>query len=116
MAASDVLHRRGPEGLDVSEFDVVVIGSGGAGLAAALEARATGATVLLLEAGNRPGGSTALSSGVFYAGGTRQQRERGIADTAAAMFEYYMTFTQWTVEPFIARRYCENAAADLEWL
>src|SRR5947208_3165919 len=46
--------------------DLVVAGAGMAGLAAAAEARARGATVTILERGDRPGGSMLLSSGVVW--------------------------------------------------
>ena len=75
-----------------SDYDVIVIGGGGAGMCAAIEAFDAGARVALLEADAKLGGSTALSGGVYYAAGTSVQREAGIADdTADAMFEYYLT-------------------------
>ena len=46
--------------------DLVVAGAGMAGLVAAAEARARGAEVLLLEKGDRAGGSMLLSSGVIW--------------------------------------------------
>ena len=46
--------------------DLVVAGAGMAGLAAAAEARSHGAGVLLLEKGERPGGSMLLSSGMVW--------------------------------------------------
>ena len=64
-------------------YDVVVVGAGGAGLAAAIEARATGARVLLLEKNERPGGSTSWSIGSISSSQTPHQRKRGIADTPA---------------------------------
>jgi len=98
------------------DFDVVVVGAGGAGMAAAIEAADAGASVVVLEAGKRPGGSTALSGGVFYAAGTSVQAAAGIHDTAEAMYRYYMTFNQWNLEPWLIRRFCEEAAPTLEWL
>jgi fumarate reductase flavoprotein subunit len=98
------------------DFDVVIVGGGGAGLAAALEATGAGARVLLLEAGARPGGSTALSGGVFWAAGTSLQREAGIEDDAESQFAYYMTINQYKVEPALVRRYCEGSAPTFEWL
>ena len=61
-------------------FDVVVVGGGGAGLAAAIEARAAGARVALLEKNEKLGGSTAWSIGSVTATGTPHQLRRGIAD------------------------------------
>jgi fumarate reductase flavoprotein subunit len=60
-----------------------VVGAGGAGLAAAIEARATGARVLLLEKNERPGGSTSWSIGSISSSQTPHQRARGIVDTPA---------------------------------
>lgn len=101
---------------DDTDFDVIVVGGGGAGLSAALEATGAGARVLLLEAGKRPGGSTALSGGVFWAAGTSLQREAGIEDDAESQYAYYMTINQYKVEPALVRRYCEQSAPTFEWL
>jgi succinate dehydrogenase/fumarate reductase flavoprotein subunit len=46
------------------DFDVLVLGSGGAGLTAAIEASDAGASVLVAEAGPVIGGATRLSSGI----------------------------------------------------
>jgi fumarate reductase flavoprotein subunit len=73
--------------------------------------------VLIIEAADRAGGSTALSGGVFYAAGTAVQRARGIdGDTPDAMFQYYMTLNQYKLEPALVRRLCDEAPAALEWL
>lgn len=64
-------------------FDVVVIGAGGAGLAAAIEAREAGCSVVLLEKNPQPGGSTAWSIGSVSSSGTPHQRRRGIQDSPA---------------------------------
>lgn len=65
----------------MSGYDVIVVGGGGSGLAAAIEARATGARVLLLEKNASPGGSTAWSVGSVTATGTPHQQRKGIDDT-----------------------------------
>lgn len=96
--------------------DVLIIGGGGAGTAAAIAAAATGCSVTVLEAGPRPGGSTALSAGVFYAAGTSTQQEAGIDDDADRMFHYYMTLNQWNLEPGLIRTFCAESAPTLEWL
>lgn len=64
-------------------FDVIVVGAGGTGLAAALEARATGRRVILLEKNPALGGSTAWSVGSVTASDTPHQRRKGIADNPA---------------------------------
>jgi fumarate reductase flavoprotein subunit len=61
-------------------YDVIVVGAGGAGLAAAIEARPAGAKVLLVEKNAAPGGSTAWSVGSVTATGTPHQQRKGIAD------------------------------------
>ena len=82
------------------DYDVVVIGSGAAGLSAAVAAADSGASVIVLEADDKVGGSSRLSGGHFYAAGTSVQREAGILDdTPDDMFSYYMTLNQWNVEP-----------------
>ena len=64
-------------------FDVVVIGGGGSGLAAAIEARAAGASVVLLEKNDKLGGSTAWSIGSVSSTGTPHQKRAGIVDNPA---------------------------------
>lgn len=53
------------------EVDVVVVGYGGAGSAAAIEAKEAGAEVLLLEETKNPGGSTLACGGFIMMGGTK---------------------------------------------
>jgi fumarate reductase flavoprotein subunit len=100
-----------------NDYDVIVIGGGGAGMSAAIEAHDAGAHVLLVEAAARLGGSTALSGGVYYAADTSVQRAAGIHDdTADAMFEYAMTLNQWRLDPAIVRALADGAGPGVEWL
>ncbi len=66
-----------------AEYDVIVVGGGGSGLAAAIESRAAGASVLLLEKNPQLGGSTVWSIGSVTASQTPHQRRAGIADNPA---------------------------------
>ena len=61
------------------DADVIVVGSGGAGLAAALTASAAGARVLVLERTARFGGTTATSSGIVWVPGYAEPGERALA-------------------------------------
>ena len=97
------------------DYDVIVIGSGAAGLAAAVAAADEGASVLIVEGDKQVGGSSRLSGGHFYAAGTSVQEEAGvIGDTPDAMFEHYMTLNQWLVDPAVVRRYCDQSAPTFE--
>ena len=64
-------------------YDVVVVGGGGSGLAAAIEARAVGREVVLLEKNPQLGGSTAWSIGSVTASQTPHQARKGIVDNPA---------------------------------
>jgi fumarate reductase flavoprotein subunit len=63
-------------------FDLVVVGSGIAGHAAALTAAEAGLSVLMLEKTERLGGSSAMSGGWFAFTGTEEQAAEGVADSA----------------------------------
>lgn len=98
------------------EFDVVVIGAGGAGLAAAVSAAEQGASVIVFESEGEIGGSTQLSAGMFTAAGTSVQRGLGVEDTSERFFQHYMDLNQWMLKPGLVRSFCTEAAPTLEWL
>jgi len=95
--------------------DVIVVGQGGAGLCAALEARAHGATVLAIDRFGG-GGATAYSGGIFYAGDTRYQKEAGISDSKEEMYKYREIELETAIKPSTLRRYCDSNSADIDWL
>ncbi|MFA5523778.1 MAG: FAD-dependent oxidoreductase [Tissierellales bacterium] len=99
-----------------NDFDVIIIGGGGAGLAAGIMAREAGASVMVLEADTKLGGATAQSGGVMYACNTSIQKAQGIEDSPDAMFQYMMTLAGWDTYPANMRVLCEKSGETLEWL
>ena len=97
-------------------FDVVVVGFGGAGAAAAIEAADNGARVLALDL-SIGGGATRLSGGIVYAGGgTSVQKGAGVEDTVENMFNYIKQEAQGVVSDDTLRDFCEQSPGMIEWL
>ena len=61
--------------------DIVIVGSGAAGLSAALSARHHGADVLVLERADRFGGTTAVSGGVTWVPNNDRMSHWGVPDS-----------------------------------
>lgn len=98
------------------EADLVVVGLGGAGVAAALEGIENGLSTIALDL-YEGGGSTAANGGVYYAGGgTSIQQEAGVVDDAAHMEEYLRFEVGNVVDPETLRHFCETSAETFEWL
>jgi 3-oxo-5alpha-steroid 4-dehydrogenase len=95
--------------------DVVIVGFGGAGACAALEAKSRGADVLAIDRFSG-GGATSVSGGVYYGGGTKVQQEFGIADSAEELYKYLKLETQGVVKDETLRRFCRESSNNLAWL
>lgn len=100
----------------MNNWDVIVIGAGGAGLAAAISAAEQGARVVILESEKEIGGSTQLSAGMFTAANTSVQRALGVKDSAERFFQHYMDLNQWRLRPGLIKRFCDESGPTLEWL
>jgi 3-oxo-5alpha-steroid 4-dehydrogenase len=99
------------------EVDVLVVGLGAAGAAAALEASRTGAETLVLERAGGGGGTSAMSGGVLYlGGGTALQKECGFEDSAEEMFRYLMASCGESPDEEKMRLYCEGSVAHYDWV
>lgn len=100
-----------------SEFDVVVVGAGCAGVCAALGAAEGGAEVLVLERAGALGGTSAMSSGLLYlGGGTATQEACGFTDTVEDMVAFLLAACGPGVDEAKTRRYCEDSVAHHDWL
>ena len=117
MTTSDPIARiaTAPVAFD-TQVDVLVVGAGAAGLTAALAAADGGASVLLVERDASPSGSTALSSGLIPAPGTRWQRAANIDDSVALMVDDIMAKARGLTDRAYATRLVETAGPALEWL
>lgn len=99
------------------ETDVLVVGYGCAGAAAAFEAAATGAGVLVLDRMSGPGGASALSGGEIYlGGGTPIQRACGFDDDPAAMAAFLSAALGPGADLDKIARYSEDSVAHFHWL
>lgn len=96
--------------------DLVVVGSGAGGLAAALTAATHGLHVVVLEKTPWFGGTTALSEGMIWVPGGPGARERGIADDVARALDYLDAAVPGAAHCPRARAYCANAAAMLAFI
>lgn len=103
----------------VTESDVIVVGGGGAGLAAAWQAAQLGRTVILLEKNPATGGSTSWSVGSVTATDTPHQHRNGIKDSADAHFED-MALHAGALAPrdnlVLRRLLVDNTPGMLRWL
>jgi len=99
------------------ECDVLVVGLGAAGAAAAIDARAAGADVIVLERAAAGGGTSAVSGGVIYlGGGTALQHACGFEDSVEDMFNYLMASLGEGPDEARVRLYCEGSVAHFEWI
>jgi len=99
-----------------SDVDILVIGAGGCGLAAAIAGHDAGASVAVLEKQERPGGNSSLSTGSVPAAGSRFQREAGIDDDPERMVRDLMGIAKETDDLDLVRRLAGVSAETVEWL
>ncbi len=104
-----------PRDFDLS-VPVVIVGAGACGLTAALAARDAGAEVMVLERDERPSGSTALSSGLIPACGTRWQAAMGVSDPVDQFARDIQAKAKGEADPALVRAVAEASGPALEWL
>jgi hypothetical protein len=104
----------------MSEFDhtvdVLVVGSGGGGMTAALAADASGLDTLVVEKSPQFGGSTALSGGGIWVPGAPSQRKAGYVPDPDGVFEYLRQITGGLVSDARLRQYIDTAPVMMEFL
>ena len=70
------------------QYDLVVLGAGAGGMAAALVSAIEGMRTLVIEKSDQAGGTTAYSSGTVWIPNNAQQRQLGVTNDAVAALEY----------------------------
>jgi flavocytochrome c len=110
-AADDALPKKWDE-----TYDVVVIGSGFAGLAAAIEAKNAGAKeVVVLDKMPVHGGNSIINGGDFSAPGTKMQEANGVKDSAEIMLKDMLRAGAYLNHPELAKMVAYGARDAFEW-
>ena len=94
----------------------MVLGLGGAGAAAAIEAHAAGASVCVIEKSGRGGGSTFRSGQIIYmGGGTPLQKELGVEDTPEDFAAYVRASLGSSADPDLVQVYLDASLDLYDW-
>ena len=102
-----------PSDIDV---DCLIVGGGAAGLTAALAAHEAGATVLIAERETRLSGSTALSSGLIPAAGTRAQQAQRIDDSEDIFCADILHKNCDSADPIYVQQIVQQISKTIDWL
>ena len=97
----------------VVETDVLIVGSGAAGVTAAIEAREAGADVIVIDKSDHLGGAAAISGGGCCLVGTTLQAEKGIDDSVDLAFEDWLRYGEGSADEEWARFYLEQTNHEL---
>ncbi|WP_181779050.1 FAD-dependent oxidoreductase [Pseudonocardia pini] len=103
-------------GPDETTFDVVVVGAGLAGNAAALTAAEAGATVCLLEKGEAYGGTSVKAGGGLVFAGTDLQDEAGVRDDAEGLRTAIMDAGRGRSDPDTVEAYLDHQLDTYRWM
>lgn len=96
-------------------YDVVVAGTGAAGMSAALTAAQQGLKVLLLEKGHTTGGSSNYTEGLF-AVDSYLQKAAGIKVSGTAVLKEEVAYSKYKADSRIWRKYVDASADNVQWL
>lgn len=98
-----------------TDADVVVIGSGASGLAAALTAAEGGAKVIVFEKQRTPGGTSNFFEGIF-AVESDMQRENYVDYDRDQAFKSIMEYNHWRANPRLVRAIVNESGETISWL
>ena len=97
-------------------FDVVVLGTGAAGLVAAVAASEAGASVGLFEKSDLIGGTSAMSGGVVWMPNNHHMRAAGLADSREDALAYLESLSLGHLDPELATAFVDEGPAAIRWV
>ena len=109
-------HAQSAEAKQNQDYDVIVVGCGCAGMAAAIEAADKGAKVAIFEKMSRPAGNTIFAGGHFNATNTYVQKQQNMKDTLDDFYKDMMIVSQQRGDQALTRQYCEMSGSAIQWL
>lgn len=115
IGAFSVAHAETTERKWDEAHDVIIIGSGFAGLAAAIEAKKAGADVVILEKMPTPGGNSIINGGILTATGCPQQKLHKIEDSVDLLEKDILVAGNYMNDPKKVRIIAEAALPNYEW-
>jgi succinate dehydrogenase/fumarate reductase flavoprotein subunit len=98
------------------QCDVIVLGSGAAGMTAALAAHESGARVRLIERFDRVGGTSAVSGGVIWVADNPRQRTAGMADSRAEALAYFRSLDHGDLRDEVLEAFVDRGPEALDFL
>lgn len=102
---------------ETESYDIVIIGAGGAGMAAALAAKETGVeSLVILEKEPSSGGNTQFSSSGMNASETKFQKAQGIEDSNELFAQETYVGGHNTGNMELITYMCDNSASAIDWL
>lgn len=98
------------------EYDIIIVGSGGAGMSAAIEAKDAGLNPVIFEKMPVVGGNTNKASSGMNASETKFQKEQGIDDSNDAFYEETLKGGHGTNDKELLRYFVDHSADAIDWL
>src|SRR5436305_14540820 len=92
----------------MEEFDVVVLGTGAAGLTAAITAHEHGATVGVFEKADEVGGTSAWSGGMVWLPLHPHMADSGVTDSRDEVLRYLDSLSLGTIDPALAATFVDT--------
>ncbi len=102
--------------MKTTQYQIIIVGAGSAGMCCAIRAAERGLHVLVIEKDTFVGGTLHLTAGHLSAGGTRRQKFKDIEDSPQNHYDEVMKISQHTANPEIVKLATELAPKTVDWL